>query len=169
MFDGINDGLIIPVNPLKELKTFTVELLFNPLATDSAAPRMVHVQDEKGNRCTIELRITRKDKWYLDTFLKNGETNKGLTLIDSTNLHSCGNWYWVALVYDGTKMSHYVNAIQTGEGSVALEPMTVGHISLGVRLNRINWFKGQIREIRFHSTALNSNSLQHLNFSSDKF
>ena len=31
---------------------------------------------------------------------------------------------------------------------------TKGNISLGVRLNKVNWFKGQIREIRFHSEVL---------------
>jgi len=32
--------------------------------------------------------------------------------------------------------------------------MTKGNISLGVRLNKVKWFKGQIREIRFHSEVL---------------
>jgi hypothetical protein len=161
LFDGIDDGLIVPVNPLQKWKAFTVELLFNP-AIAYTSPRMVHVQDETGNRCTIELRVTTEGKWYLDTFLKNGKTNKGLSLIDSSHLHSCDNWYWTAVVYDGVKMTAYVNAVKEGEGVVALEPMTRGQTSLGVRLNRVNWFKGQIREVRFHSAVLESAALQHL-------
>ena len=159
MFDGIDDGLIIPINPLKGLKHFTVEILFKPAACDSAAPRMVHIQDEEGNRCTIELRITRQGKWYLDAFLKNGKINKGLTLYDSTRQHLCDQWYWVALMYDGNTMTQYVDAMKEKEGTIALNTMTDGQTSVGVRLNRINWFKGQISEIRFSPVALQAKFL----------
>jgi hypothetical protein len=160
MFDGIHDGLVMPVNPLQRLKHFTVEILFKPAVSDSAAPRMLHIQDEEGNRCTIELRITKQGKWYLDTFLKNGKINKGLTLFDSPKQHLCDQWYWVALVYDGHTMTQYVNAMKEMEGVVALNTMISGQTSIGVRLNRINWFKGQISEIRFNPVALKTKSLQ---------
>ncbi|MBD0295254.1 MAG: LamG domain-containing protein [Flavisolibacter sp.] len=159
-FDGIDDGLIVPVNPVAGWKKFTVEVLFKPAADGPTAPRFVHFQDDEGNRGTIETRVTPQGQWYLDTFLRNGKTEKGLTLIDSTHLHPCGQWYWAALVYDGTKMTHYVNGIKELEGQIELGPMRAGQISLGVRLNQVNWFKGLIREIRFHSVALKSKALQ---------
>lgn len=59
MFDGTDDRLIMSVNPLEGLKSFTVELLFKPFVSDSVAPRMLYIQDNEGNRCTIELRITK--------------------------------------------------------------------------------------------------------------
>jgi hypothetical protein len=162
LFDGTKDGLIVPVNPLQELKSFTIEILFKPMESTSIEPRMMHIQDEKGNRCTIELRLTSNGNWYLDTFLKNGNTNKGLGLIDSTKEHPCNEWYWVALTYDGTKMTSYVNSQKEGEGLVSLIPMTSGQTSLGVRLNKINWFRGQISEIRFHSGPLTDRMLQRM-------
>jgi hypothetical protein len=55
-----------------------------------------------------------------------------------------------------------VNGVEEGEGTVALDQMIGGQTSIGVRLNKINWFKGQVREIRFHSAALKKRSLQHL-------
>ncbi|MEO5998946.1 MAG: LamG-like jellyroll fold domain-containing protein [Chitinophagaceae bacterium] len=103
---------------------------------------------------------TPKGDWYLDTFLKNGKTNEGLTLIDSTKLHEGDNWYWAAMVYDGKKMTTYVNASLELEGDVNFVPMTTGEISLGVRLNKVNWFKGQIKEIRFNPVALEQAALQ---------
>jgi hypothetical protein len=160
-FDGIDDGLMLPVNPLQGWKMFTVELLFKPLADGPTAPRLIHCQDKEGNRCTIEIRVTPQGQWYLDTFLKNGQTNKGLTLIDSLNVHPCGKWYWVSLVYDGKIMTHYVNAIKEGEGTVAIPVMNTGQISLGARLNRVDWFKGLIREVRFHPEVLDAKALQH--------
>ena len=162
LFDGTKDGLIIAANPLQELKNFTIEFLFKPMESTSIEPRMMHIQDEKGNRCTIELRLTSNGNWYLDTFLKNGNTNKGLSLIDSTKEHRCNKWYWVALEFNGTKMISYVNSQKEGEGLVSLDAMTSGQTSIGVRLNKINWFRGQISEIRFHSVALKDQMLQRM-------
>jgi hypothetical protein len=45
------------------------------------------------------------------------------------------------------------------EGTIALNTMTDGQTSVGVRLNRINWFKGQISEIRFSPVALQAKFL----------
>lgn len=160
-FNGRDDGIVVPVNPLQGWKAFAVEVLFYPSSDGPAAPRLLHLQDEAGNRCTIELRLTRNGQWYLDTFLKNGKTNKGLTLIDSTKLHPCNQWYWAALVYDGKQMKDYVNGVNELKGKVRLEPMQAGQISLGVRLNKVNWFKGLIQEVRFSPAALKSKALQH--------
>ena len=159
-FNGVNDGLIFPVNPFEKLKTFTVEALFKPAADGPAAPRFVHFQDSANNRGTLEIRVTPQGSWYADIFLRNGKAENGLTLIDSTKLHACDRWYWLALVFDGKKMSSYVNGVKELEGDVSFEPMVAGQISLGVRLNRINWFKGQISELRFHPAPLGSDQLQ---------
>lgn len=161
-FDGKDDGVIVPAIPVAGWNQFTVEVLFNPDADGPVDPRFVHFEDTAGNRCTIEARITPNGMWYADTFLKNGQTNQRRTLIDSTKLHLCNQWYWVALVYDGEKMSHYINAVKELEGKMELPPFTIGKLSLGVRLNQVNWFKGQIREIRFHPSAQEKEALQRL-------
>lgn len=64
------------------------------------------------------------------------------------------------MVYDGKKMIRYVNAAKELEGNLTFCPMDKGRIALGVRLNKVNWFKGQVREIRFYAAALNSTMLQ---------
>jgi hypothetical protein len=63
--------------------------------------------------------------------------------------------------YDGKKMTSFVNGKKELEGELNLSAMTDGKISLGVRLNKVDWFKGQIKEIRFHPEALQPQSLQH--------
>ena len=78
-FNGVDDGLILPVNPIKNWKSFTVEVLFKPAADGPSAPRFVHFQDTVGNRGTFELRLTPKGYWYADTFLKNGKAGPGAT------------------------------------------------------------------------------------------
>ena len=156
-FNGINDGLILPTIPIQGWSKFTIEVLFKPGGDGSLEPRFIHFEDTALNRGTFELRLTKDGQWYLDVFLKNGKTNKGLTLIDSTKLHPVNQWYSLALVYDGKKMRSYINGQKELEGEVHFPAMTKGNISLGVRLNKINWFKGQIREIRFHPVNLDAN------------
>ena len=159
-FNGINDGLVIPKIPIEGWGKFTIEVLFKPDGDGPTAPRFVHFEDKEGNRGTIEARITQARHWYLDTFLKNGTTGKGLTLIDSTLLHPTDQWYWVSLTYDGEKMTSYVNGIKELEGTPDFPVLNSGKTSLGVRLNQVNWFKGLIHEVRFHPEALTASSLK---------
>ena len=159
-FNGVDDGLIVPTIPIEGWSKFTIEVLFKPDGSGGKAPRFIHFEDTALNRGTFELRLTNDGQWYFDGFLKNGKTNKGLTLIDSTKLHPVNKWFWAAIVYDGKKMRSYINGQKELEGEIDLPPMTRGNISLGVRLNKVNWFKGQIREIRFHPVVLDQKALQ---------
>jgi len=157
-FNGKDDGLIFPVNPIAGWAQFTIEVLFRPDADGTEAQRFMHIEDERQSRALIEIRVTPEGQWSLDTFLLSGEN--GLPLLDRAILHPAGRWYWVALVYDGKKEAHFVDGIKEMEGEVAFAPMTQGQTSLGVRLNRVFWFKGGIREVRFSPTALGPAQLQ---------
>jgi hypothetical protein len=159
-FDGKSDGLILPLNPLQDRRTFTVEVFFKPDADGPPAQRFVHLEDAAENRALIETRVTGDKHWYLDTFLYWHSTQKGVTLVDKTKLHPCDRWYWAALVYDGAVMSHHVNGTKEREDAMAFGPMEEGRTSIGVRLNQVYWFKGCIAEIRVHSRALTSAELQ---------
>ncbi len=162
IFNGLNEGLIIPINPIVDFKRFTIEVLFNPSSKGSPEQRFVHFQDKKNNRGLIEIRLDQAGEWCLDTYLHDGETNKGHTLIDRTKQHPCDTWYWAALVYDGKTMKHYVNAIEEGSGEFTFGPMGDGLTSLGVRLNQVYWYKGKIGEIRFHPKPLKKENLQRI-------
>ena len=84
----------------------------------------------------------------------------GLPLIDPKKIHPAGRWYWAALRFDGKHMSSFVNGEKELEGDVAFEPMSAGQTSVGVRLNRVFWFKGAISEVRFHPAAIAPEKLQ---------
>jgi hypothetical protein len=83
-----------------------------------------------------------------------------LALLDRTRTHAAGQWHWVALRYDGRRMTSWVDGRQELQGALEFAPMKSGQTSLGVRLNRVYWFKGAIREVRFHPTALAGEALQ---------
>ncbi len=160
-FNGVNDGLVVPTIPIEGWQKFTIEVLFKPDSDGPVAPRFIHFEDTLKNRGTFELRLTKDAQWYFDGFLKNGKTNKGVTLIDSAKLHPANQWYWAALVYDGSRMYSYINGKKELESDMEFAPMTKGELSLGVRLNKVNWFKGQIRKILFHPEVIASKKLQH--------
>jgi len=152
-FDGQQDGIIVDTNPLAEMERFTLEVIFRPDAGGPKEQRFVHLQEAGGeNRILIETRLTGDNRWFLDTFIRSGETNQ--TLYAEKFLHSVGEWYQAALVFDGREMRHYVNGIQEMSALIEYQPMKPGQISLGVRLNRVFWFKGAIRKVRFTHDAL---------------
>jgi len=152
-FDGQQDGIIVDTNPLTGMERFTLEVVFRPDAGGPKEQRFVHLQEAGGeNRILIETRLTGDNRWFLDTFIRSGETNQ--TLYAEKFLHPVGEWYRAALVFDGREMRHYVNGIQEMSALIQYQPMKPGQISLGVRLNRVFWFKGAIRKVRFTHDAL---------------
>lgn len=158
LFDGAHDGLILSTNPLAGLRAFTIELLIRPAASGASAQRFFHVQDPAGARALLEIRVTPDGRWALDTYLADGDHK--LPLLDPTLLHSCDAWHWVALHYDGQRMTSYVDGKKELTGEVAFGPMqSAGETSIGVRLNQVYWFKGAIREVRLHPGAISPDQL----------
>ena len=158
-FNGSTDGLLLPVNPLAGMSEFTIEVLFKPDTGGPAEQRFLHVQDELGSRALMEIRLLDQG-WALDTFLYSLKNESKCPLLDRTKLHPSDRWTWVALVYANGHMAHYINGVKELEGDVAFPPMLAGQISLGVRQNKVYWFKGSLREVRFHPVALPDEKLQ---------
>ncbi len=142
------DALIVEANPLSGADRFTLEVVFRPDAGGLVEQRFVHVQEATGdNRILIETRLTDDQQWFLDTFIKSGESSKAL--FAEGFKHPLGPWYHAALVYDGREMRHYVNGRQELASEVGFSPLRSGRVSLGMRLNRVSWFRGAIRTVRF--------------------
>src|SRR5688572_15828470 len=158
-FDGKADAIFLGVNPLEGWQQFTIEVLFKPDGDGPVEQRFLHIQDAQERRVLIETRVTAQRTWALDTFLRATDADK-LTLLDNTRAQPTDAWYWAALVYDGNTMAHYVNGDKQLEGPVAFPAMGEGRISLGVRQNRVHWFKGCIAQVRFSPQALAPASLR---------
>jgi hypothetical protein len=159
-FNGRTDGLVLPLNPIAGWTNFTIEVLFQPDANGPRAQRFLHIADRAGGRALIETRAADGRTWILDTYL--ARTKHGRTLRNRAQRHACERWAWVALVYDGKQMADYVNGVRQFQGRIAFPPMTTGSMSLGARLNRVYWFKGCLKEVRFHPTALAPEALQRV-------
>jgi hypothetical protein len=57
-------------------------------------------------------------------------------------------------VCDGQRMTQYVNGVKELESLIGFSPMRAGKTSLGMRINRVHWFKGAIRQVRIAPRAL---------------
>lgn len=160
-FDGVGDGLLLPVNPLEGLATFTIEVLFYPASEGQEEQRFLHAQDTLGSRALLETRL-KDGRWALDSYLRSEKSQDNRALLDRTKLHPADRWTWVSLVYANGRMAQFVNGVLELEGAMNFPPMGPGQISLGVRQNKVFWFKGGIREVRFHAAALTPGALQRI-------
>ncbi|MGB7210919.1 MAG: LamG domain-containing protein [Pyrinomonadaceae bacterium] len=154
-FDGIDDGIFLDTNPIEGFSTFTIEAIFRPDLGGNKEQRWFHIeQNELESRVLLETRLVG-DEWFLDTFMKSGENR--LPLLAENFKHKLGKWYHVALVYDGKVMKHYVDGNLELSGEINFKAMTKGKTSLGVRQNKVYWFKGAIKKVRFTNKALTPN------------
>ena len=152
LFNGADQGLVIPENPVAGWKTFTVEAVFRPDSGGLKEQRWLHIQgDTRDDRVLLEIRLDG-DQWFLDTFIKSGEHSR--PLYAENFKHATGAWYHVALVFDGSIMRHYVDGREELSGPLEIAPLDAGKTSLGVRMNRVYWFKGAISRVRFTPRAL---------------
>lgn len=152
-FDGASDGLFLDTNPLRGLRQFTIEVVFLPAIDGPEEQRFLHIEESgTGSRALLELRMLPEARWSLDTYLRTRDT--GVTLLDRRNAHPAGRWYAAALVYDGKSMTHYVDGVPELSGALAFSPLAGGRTSVGMRQNRVSWFKGRIHSVRVTPEAL---------------
>jgi len=151
-FDGVGDSLLLNTNPLAGAEAFTVEAVFRPEVGGAKEQRWFHIQEDNSeNRVLLETRLVG-DEWFLDTYIRSGENNR--TLFAENFKHPLGAWYHVALVFDGKEMRHYVEGREEMSGPLTISPLTAGKTSIGVRMNRVYWFKGAVQKVRFTFRAL---------------
>lgn len=166
-FDGKQDSLFIPGHPLARAATFTWEAIFRPDG-GAEAQRWFHLAErnretgqfvtlipgdvtqtqDSNPRLLFELRVVNGNSWYLDAF-----TN-GRALMFPDKLHPIGRWYHVAQVYDGNMYRSYVDGELQGEAALDSKPQGEGAASIGVRMNKVNYFHGAVAQARFTFKAL---------------
>jgi hypothetical protein len=150
-FDGVDDALFVEVHPLAGAETFTWEAIFRPDGGQTAQ-RWFHLQESgTENRLLFEIRVVG-GQWYLDSYGHSGDAQSAL--MNRDRLHPLGMWYHVAAVYDGREFRNYVNGIQEGAAEIRFAPQRPGRSSIGVRINRVDYFKGAIHLARFTRRAL---------------
>ena len=153
-FDGEDDAIFIDHHPLAGAGRFTFEALFRP---DGGAfeQRWFHLESDQTpavapgtgtTRMLFEIRVV-EDHWYLDAFMRGDGYNQ--VLIVPERRFPVGEWYHVAQSYDGTTYRSYVNGVLQAEAAVPFKPQGPGKASIGIRMNKVNPFKGAVRQAAF--------------------
>jgi len=151
-FNGFDDALFFDLHPLAGAEAWTWEVLFRPAHGGAPEQRFFHLQENgTDNRMLFEIRVIG-EQWCLDSFAKSGENSQAL--LDRTKLHPLGEWFHVAAVYDGHQFRNYVNGVQEGSAELHLDPQKAGQTSVGVRFNKVNYFKGAVSVARMTPRAL---------------
>lgn len=157
-FNGIDEGIIVDGNPMKDWDEFTIEMIIKPDSSsiiENFEQRFFHLRSKENDtrRILIELRLLSKNRWSLDTFIKSD--NSSCTLLDTLNFsHPVNIWHHVALTYANGIMSHYVNGNIELSGKVNYIPIENGQISIGARQDPRSWFKGIIKLVKFSNSVL---------------
>jgi hypothetical protein len=157
-FHGDGDAIIVPENPLAGATAFTWEVIFHPDADGAKEQRFFHIAEtdpatgkDSDNRLLFEIRIV-DGQWCLDSFAGNRGVN--LTLLNRKALHPLGKWFRVTAVWDGKVLKNYVGEELQGEGPLVMGPEGPGRSSIGMRLNRVDPFKGAVLMARMVPRAL---------------
>jgi hypothetical protein len=157
-FNGVSDGIFVDDHPLAGAAAYTWEVIFRPDADGPAEQRFFHLQEQDAatgedtmNRMLFETRIV-DGQWCLDSFASSGESTRAL--LNCKLLHPVGRWYRVTAVYDGKTLRNYVDGEMEGEGPLDLKPQMQGRSSIGVRINKVYWFKGAVLMARMTPRAL---------------
>lgn len=152
VFSGDRDSLWLETNPLAGLTVFTVEVVFRPDPGGLTEQRFLHLGQPDGDRLLFETRLVGADSWYLDTFILSGTADS--TLLNRRFPHPTGAWYHLAAVWDGHRHANFVDGRLEQEAPFDYRPATGGRTSIGVRLNRVCWFRGAIHRIQITPEAL---------------
>jgi hypothetical protein len=134
------------------MNQFTIEAIFHPESGGSFEQRFLHLGMDKEDRLLLETRTTENNLWYLDAFIATGAAAN--PLFDKENCIRSIDGHHVAFVIDNGYLTSYVDGIREMADKTVLTPMQGGRTSIGVRQNKISWFKGSIYSIKITDTVL---------------
>lgn len=157
-FNGETDAIFLDTHPLAGATAWTWEVVFRPAKGGRPEQRFFHLQESGSQfRLLLETRLIG-DQWCLDSFAASNTDQKAL--IDRSLLHPLDEWHHVAFRYDGSEMSHFVNHKLELSARVNLTPQGAGKCSIGVRYNKVDFFKGAVRWAKFTRSPLSSTQFQ---------
>ncbi|MCK4919942.1 MAG: hypothetical protein KAS71_02785 [Bacteroidales bacterium] len=114
--------------------------------------RFLHMGEIHGERLMFETRLTTDGYWYLDAYIQNGEVK--LAMIDSTKLNPLGKWYNFALVNKNGELEVFLNGKKEFKEKIQFTPFTDANTSIGVRQNKVHWYKGAFYKIKITPEAI---------------
>lgn len=159
-FNGIDDAFFLNELPLQSLEEFTVEMIFKPELKGVFEQRILHIGESTKDRMLLEIRAL-DNNWYFDGYTASGANKKAL--INEKLIHPLEQWYHVAFVVTPKSRTTYVNGKQELFLEFPFLPIESGQTSIGVRMNKVCWFKGAIYKIRITSKQIEPKDFMSFN------
>jgi hypothetical protein len=160
-FNGNGAQVNVSYNASLNPTAFTAEAWFQPglnlLPTDTKAA--LSCGDMAGTTRAGWLIYQTGNGWNFRTYNANGTT----TAVNITGGPSplAGNWYHVAVVWDGSVGMVYVNgALAATSSPTNYVPGTAGPFTVGVRADGTFWWTGAADEVALYPSALSANQIQ---------
>lgn len=153
-FNGNGDAVSLAGVPISGMEEFTMEAIIRQDGDGAFEERFIHMGN-MGPRVMFETRTKPDKTWYFDAHVNFGN-GKSATLIDPNLTHPTDQWYNVTLVATKEGLTSYVNGVEQCKDAFSYEAGIIGEgfTSVGVRQNKVNWFKGDIYKLRFTPKAL---------------
>lgn len=158
-FNGVDDGLFLNEMPLKGMKSFTVEMIFKPEEKGVFEQRVLHIGESKADRMLLEIRAV-ENNWYFDGYAASRGIK--LALAKENLIHPLGQWYHVAFIVTPNSLTTFVNGKQELQEAYTFNPIEQGQTSIGVRMNKLSWFKGAVYTIKISPEVLKPNQFLRL-------
>ena len=163
-FDGEDDAVWLDSLPVAGLDAFTLEVVFRQAGDAAFEQRFLHI-GTMDRRILFETRVTPERTWYFDAFVNLGTPEPtpenpdpqrlSAVLIDEALQHPADRWYSLALTASPDGLVSYVDGVEQCRSPLAWQALvTAGFTSVGVRQNKVCWFKGDIFKIRITPRVL---------------
>ncbi|MCR4859402.1 MAG: LamG domain-containing protein [Bacteroidales bacterium] len=163
-FDGSGDGVFVDAVPVAGMKEFTLEVVFFQDGDAAFEQRFLHI-GTMDRRILFETRVNPDRTWYFDAFVNLGTpeatpenpnpVRKSAVLIDEALRHPADRWYTLTLTASPEGLVSYVNGVEQCRSDLPWEPLVnEGFTSVGVRQNKVCWFKGSIFKVRVSPRVL---------------
>jgi hypothetical protein len=151
-FVGANEAVLIPYFPgsdLGAMPSWTIEAWVNPASFNNSSWPTIYAKGHWDASLGLNSGTGKLESW-----INNGNQLIGATVVP------LGQWSHVALVYDGTNRTFYVNGAFAGAGSAPGINPDSNTSSIGnVVPNESASFNGQIDEVSIYNRALSPNEI----------
>tara|TARA_R110001583_G_scaffold2725_35_gene19244 strand:+ start:2731 stop:3417 length:687 start_codon:yes stop_codon:yes gene_type:complete len=155
-FDGTDDQIIIPYNPILDVASSSHSLSFW-MKTSSGGTKVI-MEKGRGDELAAFI-ISNKIYWG-----GNWSYYGGTTVVNN------GNWYSITFVADGTSSTIYIDGSSVATKTVALPSTNTEPFTIGTDANGANDYTGDISNIKIYNRALSaSDVLQNYNAQKDRF
>ena len=157
-FDGDGDGVFLEGVPVAGMEEFTLEIVFRQDGDAAFEQRFLHI-GTMDRRILFETRANPDGTWYFDAFVNLGTpeatpenpapARQSAVLIDEKLTHPAGRWYTLTLTASRDGLVSYVDGVEQCRSALPWRPVVnEGFTSVGVRQNKVCWFKGDILKLR---------------------